>query len=274
MNLWDRLATIDRRIIYLLVALGVIIPIVAKLSFRVTPLREVRQAYEEIEKLPPGSVVLFSIDYDAASMPELQPMLVAMLDHCFRKNLKVLMMGHWPLGLPLGQIALEQVAQKYHKKYGVDYAFLGFRPGVAAVMINLGKDLRQVFNTDYRGTPVDSLPVLRNVHNYNDIAILVGLEAGATGDAWVQFAQARYNQKIILGATAVVAPDLYPYLQAGQIVGLIGGLRGAADYEQLVQVPGPAFLGMPAQTIIHILVVVLIILGNLGYFARRQGGRR
>lgn len=270
MSFWEKLGKLDRRIIYLIVAFGVIIPILMKAIFPVSPLPEVKKAFEEIDRLPPGSVVMFSVDYDASSMPELQPMLVAMLRHCFRNNLKVLLMGHWPLGLPLGQIALEQVAKEFNKKYGVDYVFLGYRPGVAAVMINLGKEIRLVFNNDYKGTPIDSLPMMQNIHNYNDIAILVGLEAGATGDAWVQFAQARYNQKIILGATAVVAPDLYPYLQANQIVGLIGGLRGAADYENLIKTPGPAILGMPAQTTIHILVIILIIFGNIGYLTLRR----
>ncbi len=270
MSFWEKLGRIDRRVIYVIVLLGVCIPILLKITFPVEPMREVKQAYEEVEKLPPGTPVLISIDYDASSMPELQPMLVAILEHCFRKDLKVLMMGHWPLGLPLGQIALEKVAAKYNKVYGKDYVFLGYRPGVAAVMINLGKEIRLVFNTDYKGTPIDSLPVMQNIHNYNDIGLIIGFEAGATGDVWVQFAQARYNAKIILGATAVVAPDLYPYLQANQIVGLIGGLRGAADYERLVNAPGPAYLGMPAQTTIHVLVVILIILGNLGYFATRR----
>jgi len=266
----EKAGNIDRRIIYLIIFLAVATTILVKARFKSSPLPEVQRSYKIINDLPSGSVVMFSIDYDASSMPELDPMLRAMLRHCFKKNLKVIMLGHWPLGLPLGQLALDDIAREYHKKYGTDYVFLGYRPGLQAVMLNLGKEIRSVFATDYKGTPLDSLPLMRNVHNYNDIAILVGLEAGSVGDAWVQFANARFNQKIILGSTAVITPDLYPYLQAGQIVGLIGGLRGASDYETLVEHPAMASLGMSSQTVVHVLIILLILLGNIGYFATRR----
>ena len=264
------LGKLDRRVIYLVIILGVMIPFLLRVKLPLKPLQEVIQAYNEVDKLPPGSAILISVDYDAASMPELQPMLSAILKHAFKKNLKVILMSHWPLGVPLGQIAIEEEAKRFKKVYGIDYAFLGFRPGVAAVMINLGKEIRMVFDVDYKGTPIDSLPFMRNIHNYNDIALLVGFEAGSTGDFWIQFAQARYNQKIILGTTAVVTPDAYPYLHAEQIVGLIGGLRGAADYEYLVESLGPAFLGMGSQTVIHIIIVILILLGNLFIIRKRR----
>jgi hypothetical protein len=267
---FEKISKIDRRIIYLIVFISILIPLLLKKGFEFEPLPEVKNAYEFIENLPKGSVCLISIDYDAASMPELQPLLEVMLIHLFRKDLKVIMMGHWPLGLPLGQIALEKIAKEMNKKYGEDYVFLGYRPGIAAVMLNMGKEIRIVFDVDYKGIPLDSLPLMRNVHNYNDIALLIGFEAGAVGDAWVQFAQARYGQKIILTSTAVVAPDLYPYFQAKQIVGLIGGLRGAADYENLVKKRGFAFSGMTAQTVVHIVIIIFIILGNIGYIALRR----
>lgn len=267
---FERISKIDRRIIYLLVFIGVTIPLLTRKGFEFKPLQEVETAYNFIEKLPEGSNVLVSIDYDAASMPELQPLLEVMLRHLFRNDLKVIMLGHWPLGLPLGQIALEKIAKEMDKKYGEDYVFLGYRPGIAAVILNIGKEIRGVFDVDYRGVYLDSLPIMRNVHNYEDIALLIGFEAGSVGDFWVQFAQARFNQKIILTSTAVVTPDLYPYYQAKQIVGLIGGLRGAADYEILVKKKGFAYAGMTAQTIIHIIIVTLILIGNIGYLALRR----
>lgn len=265
-NLSERLTHIDRRYIYIAIALCIIIPFLTHkiLPIKVSP--PVKSAYEAIDRLPTGSVVMISIDYEAGSQPELQPMLIAILHHLFQKNLKVIMLCHWPLGFPLGQDALLTTGNKYGKKYGIDYVNLGYRPGVSSVMLDIGKEIRTLFQSDYAGTPVDSLQLMKTVHNYNDIAILIGLEAGNTGDYWVRIANAQFGEKIILGCTAVSAPDGYPYLQAKQIEGLIGGLKGAAEYESLMDYKGDAITGMTAQSVAHLAIIFFIIVGNIGYF--------
>jgi hypothetical protein len=74
-----------------------------------------------------------------------------------------------------------------------------------------------------------------------------------------------------------MAPGLYPLLRSGQINGLIGGLRGAAEYEILIGQKGKAVAGMDAQSATHLAIIVLVIMCNLFYFssrnrARQQGG--
>jgi hypothetical protein len=270
MRVSEILANLDRRIIYLLVGLVVTLLLLLKVIMPIRISEEVRMAYNEIDKLPPNSIVFISIDYDAASEPELQPMLVAILRHCFQKDIKVILSGQWALGLPLGEIALNKVAREYNKEYGKDYINIGYRPGLTALMVGIGREIRDFYATDYKGIPLDSFPFMRKVHNYNDIDILVGLEAGATGDAWVMYAGARFNQKIILGATGVVAPDLYPYLQAKQIAGIIAGLQGAAEYESLVKRPGTGILGMPAQSAVHGLIILFIIISNIAFLLTKK----
>ncbi|MDD5530496.1 MAG: hypothetical protein PHX21_10795 [bacterium] len=262
----ERLTSINRHHIYLAIALCIIIPFLTHkiLPIKVSP--PVKSAYETIDKLPAGSVVMISIDYEAGSQPELQPMLIALLHHLFQKNLKVIMVCHWPLGFPLGQDALIATAKKYDKKYGIDYVNLGYRPGVSSVMLGIGREIRTFFKSDYAGTSVDLLQLMKTVHNYNDIGVLIGLEAGATGDFWVRIANAQFGEKVILGCTAVSAPDCYPYLQAKQIEGLIGGLKGAAEYEDLVNLKGDAITGMTAQSVAHLAIIFFIIVGNVGYF--------
>ncbi len=270
MNFLLRLSNLDRRIIYLLVGSVVTLLLLLKVVMPVRISEEVRMAFNNIDKLPPNSKVMISIDYDAASEAELQPMLISILRHCFQKDIKVILTGQWALGLPLGEIALARVAKEYKKEYGRDYINLGYRPGYTALMVGIGREIRDFFATDYKGTPLDSFPFMRQVHNYNDIDILVGLEAGATGDAWVMYAGARFGEKIILGTTGVVAPDMYPYLQAKQIVGLIGGLQGAAEYESLVKEPGTGILGMPAQSAVHGLIILFIIIGNIAFLLAKR----
>ncbi len=270
MGFFERLQSIDRRVVYVLMALAVAIPLLTRVVFPIRVSEPVRGAYQAVESLSPGSVVLVSIDYDPSSMPEVQPMLIAVLRHCFSRDLRVVMMGHLPLGLPLGQMGLEQVAGEFDREYGTDYVNLGYRPGYIAIMVGMGREIREFFRTDVRGNPIDELPLTKGIHNYNEIDLLVGLEHGYAGDWWVQVAQARFGQRIVLGTTAVMAPDCYPYLQARQIEGLIGGLKGAAEYETLIGQPAVGTLGMPAQSAAHCLILLFIILGNVGYFVTRR----
>ena len=55
--------------------------------------------------------------------------------------------------------------------------------------------------------------------------------------AILAFGSDRFHFPLAMGCTAVIAPDLYPFVQSGQVTGILGGLRGAADYEVLVVPP-------------------------------------
>ncbi|NLI98572.1 hypothetical protein GX441_07940 [bacterium] len=277
------LSRIDRRVIFILVTLVVLIPLLLRIPIPFEVGKQVRDAYDAIEKLPAGSVLMLSVDYDATSSPECQPMLDAMTAHAFRKDLKILLVGHIVQGLPLGQMGIERIAAEYndrnvkeyektgnphfHKEYGKDYLYLSYNPGYTAVMVGLGREIRDFYPSDYKGVSVDSFPIMKNVHNYNDIALLVSYAHGPIVDAWVEFAGGRFGQKIIAGVTGVNAPGLYTYIQSGQLVGLVGGLKGASEYESLLGKPGAASGGMPAQSTAHILIIVLILIGSAADFA-------
>jgi len=71
------------------------------------------------------------------------------------------------------------------------------------------------------------------------------------------------------GTTAVIAPDLYPFYQSGQMIGFLGGLRGAADYEKLLKFPDRGERGMLAQSATHIIIILLVLGANVHMFARR-----
>ncbi len=270
MKFWQRISSVDSRILYLLLALAVALPLIIKPRINIRVSEPVRSAFEAVNKLKPGSVVLVSIDYDPSSAPEVQPMLIGLLRHAFKKDLKVIIIGQLALGLPLAEIALNQVAPEMNKVYGKDYVNLGYRPGYTAMMVGIGREIRDYFRTDYRGVPVDSFEFMRKVHNYRGIGILASLAHGATADAWIQYVGGRYNVPIIVGCTGVNAPNLYQYLHAGQIEGIIGGLQGAAEYETLLDKPGSATLGMPAQSSAHGLIILLLIIGNIGFLLSRK----
>lgn len=273
-SFWEVMNNIDRRIIFLILGLCVTLPLIISTGGEIKPTVPVISAHASVEALEAGDYMMVSIDFDATSAPELMPMLRSVLRQAFEKDVKVVMLGHIAIGLPLGHMALEQVAAEYDKEYGVDYVDLGYRPGYIAVMIAMGREIEDIFSSDYQGTPIREMPITADIHSYQDIDLLFGFEHGAVIDYWVRYAQARFDQKMTFGTTAVMAPDAYPYLQSGQIEGLVGGLKGAAEYETLIGQPGLGTRGMPAQQWAHLLVIGFIILGNLGYYFTRKGGRQ
>lgn len=271
MTFAERMLAIDRRIIFIVIGLCTLLPLLypVGLPIRISP--EVKGIYDYIEALPEGSVFLLSLDFDPASKPELYPQAVAILRHAFKKNLRVVAMTLWVTGTGMADQVVTQMANEAGKTSGKDYVFLGWSPGGTAVIINLGQDLYTTFPTDYSGRPTEGLPVLAGVRNLRDVDYAVCLGAGNPGvDAWYVFGKDKYKFELGGGSTGVIAPGLYPLLRSGQINGLIGGLRGAAEYESLIGQKGRAVAGMDAQSATHLAIIVLVIMCNLFYFSLRH----
>ena len=267
MNVLDRLAQIDRRILYLLVGLAVIIPLLIPMGLPVDITKPVKDVYDKVELLPEGSIVVVSTDYDPGSEAELYPATEAFLEHCFRRNLRVYMLALWPGGSTLGNNALNEIAPNYNKVYGIDYINVGYKPGGQVMLLSLGRNVADVVRTDYRGMPIDSFPLGRAVRSSKDMSLVMTLSAGDPGVLyWIIYFNARYGTPIACATTAIMAPQQYPYLGSGQLVGLLGGLKGAAEYETLVKRRGRALVGMDSQSIVHVLLVAFIILGNIILF--------
>lgn len=270
MSFWEKLSNLDRRIIFLLVFLVVLIPLVFPIGF---PLKgaqpPVEALYQYIEKLEPGKVVLVSLTYDPSTIPELYPMHLASLRHCFKKNLRVLGVCLNPKGTGIGEMALQSVAKEFNKQEGIDYVYLGYKTG--PVTFGMGEDIHATFPTDYKGTKITDLLMMKDIHTYKDIALIIDLTASSP--AYIATAVTKYDATVALGVTAVMAADMYPYLQAKQIIALLGGLRGAAEYEILINKPDKGLVRMDSQSLAHILILVLIIVANISYFMIKRRKR-
>ena len=265
---------INRQIIFVFIALVILIPLVKPIGFPVHITKEVQQVYNAIDELPPGSTILISFDCESATIPEMYPMALAVLRHSFTKNLKIIGIALISEGTAIGQMALTQIADEFNKKYGVDYVYLGYRPRMDATILGLGENIVRVYPQDFYGNKTMELPMMADIHNYNDIPLVVELADDSYLISWIQYAGARYHQRIVCGTTAVMATSFYPYLNSGQIEGLIGGLKGASEYEKLIDKPGNATKGMDAQSVAHLLIILLIALGNIAYYMVRQRSER
>ncbi|MBD3403745.1 hypothetical protein GF420_12675 [candidate division GN15 bacterium] len=272
MGFWDKIAAIDRRWIYLLCAIAVVIPFIVPVSLPVYTTPETQQVYDTIEALPDSSVVMLTYDYYPSTLAETEPMSRAALHHLFSKDIKVVTISNIPLGGPtIAERVTRDMAARYDKEYGVDYVNLGYKANYVAVMKGMGTAITNIFPTDNSGTRLSELPLMQDVKNYEDIDFIFIVADNATADYWVAIVNSQYGVPMCCGATAVMAPKMYAMVGSGQLQGLLGGMKGAAEYEQLVGHPDRALRGMDAQSLIHLLIIALVILGNVGYFL---GGRQ
>ena len=276
MSLRDAMQRLDRRWIFLAVGLLVVVPLAA--SFRIAPVAPSHRArgfFEAIEKVPPGSTVLLPGDYDPSTIAENYPMHLAAARHLMRRNIKIVGLALYPGGPPLTDQVLRIAAEEFGKQEGVDYVNLGYKAGNELVMSQMGSSIPRTFPVDRRGVPLDQIPVMKGIQNYEQFALLVSVSAGFPGTKeWVQQVVSRYHIPMVAGVTAVSAPEYYPYHQAGQLQGLLGGMAGAAEYEVLIDRAALATRGMDAQSLAHIFIAFMILLGNFAFLGSDRKRRR
>jgi len=281
------LGSLDRRIIFLIVGLSVLIPLLkpewVDLPIRPTP--ESQIVFDEINKLNAGDKILLSFEYGPSTKPEIHPMAIAILKHLYAKNIQVYGFALWPDGNFMSTEAFSEVSDDYDKKYGVDYVNLGYKPGGEAVIKGIASDIRTLYPVDLQGTSINDIPMMKDVVNIEDFDFVFSLSAGFPGSKeWVQYACDPKNIPLSTGCTSIQVTDIMPYVENDQIRGILAGMPGAAEYESLVEAelqkmeiagkPGEASGMMAAQSIAHVVIVLFIIFGNISYFITRKKNRK
>jgi hypothetical protein len=284
-SMWEKLTKLDRRFIYFMLLLVIIIPLIFPFKLRPKPMPPVEKLFNYIDTIPKDKCLVLSVDYSPDTEAELHPMTIALIRHAFSRHIKVGVLCLPLLGLGLAQDALSTISADFNQRaqsnadsiiYGRDYVFWGWQSPVLVPILGMGENIAQVFPVDYYGYKTDSLPIMKHIENYNDVAILVSISGSAYPFYYITYAQTSFNLRIGAGSTAVQAADFYPYLNSDQVTGMMSGMKGGAEYEELVETRCNIFGrrkatdAMSSQTAAHIWIMITIIIGNIGYFVMRR----
>jgi len=274
---------VDRRVIFVFVLFAVAAPLIFPTTFKDHASDIVKKVFDKIDNLPKGSTVLISFDFDPSMAPEVQPMANVFTRHLFAKNHKVIFMSLWATGQALTNSTLDDVVRREFpdKKEGVDFANLGYKAGNQGVLNVIVTDFKKMFPNDSRNIPLDSMPLFTGINSCRDLDLILSVGGGFPGPKeWVLFVGDPANVPIGAGVAAVTAPIYYPYYPK-QMLGLLGGIKGAAEYEsemqrvypQFASMPTPALIMMGPQTLAHVVVMAFIIIGNVAFFVARRKKR-
>lgn len=293
----------------MIVALAIIIPLIIPFNSRTYTTDISENLYQLIDSYSnrPDRAVLLCFSHDASTMPELFPMEVAILRHCFERNIKVFSICFYPPSSPIIDYAINTVKEEYPNiKSGENYCNFGYKVAQLQlpIMLGMGEDISEAVDIDAEGRKIASLPVMKDIKNYNEMNLVVEFSGSSAGGAWITYARSKFGANVGVGVTAVMAADEYPYVQTGQIAGMLAGLKGASEYEKLVDIfaaqhkefskeelkdyvdkpdiTDPAIkykfkqarIGMNAQSVAHMLIIIFILIGNIGYFADRMKNKK
>jgi len=291
------LGRIDRRIIFLLIGLSVLIPLI-KPDWIELPIKidnNTQIVYDSISELQEGDKVLLSFEYGASTKPEVHPMAVAILKHLFSKGIKVYIVSLWPEGPIMAKLAMDEIiaSDLFNIKDGKDYVMFEYKVGGMVVIKQIADDFRGIYKQDYNRVPIEHLQIMEGVYSVEDFDFVFDFSAGVPGnEQWVQYACDPKNVPLSSGCTSIMVTDAIPYVESGQLKGILAGMPGAAEYEKMVYEylsnelqnnnkyinqnatisKGKAFARMSAQSVAHLLMVIFIILGNLSYYYERRRG--
>jgi hypothetical protein len=299
MNFFEKMQSLDRRYIYIMVALATIIPFMIPFNSKTYTTDTTESIYQLVDSYAGRTdrAVLMCFQHDASTMPELYPMEIAMIRHCFLRHVKVFTLCFDPTTAPLIDYVINTVKEEFPDvKSGVDYCNFGFKAIYLPLVLGMGDDIAKAVETDAEGRNIANLPIMQGINNYNEMNFIIEFSGATAAYVWMAYARTRFGANVAAGVTAVMAAEQYPYIQTGQLVGMLGGLKGAAEYEKMVDLfaqqqrkfskeiarsehpnileVNPKFtkarIGMNAQTVAHILILLFIIVGNIGYFVTRR----
>lgn len=273
MDIFEKLQNLDKRVFYLLMALAIAIPTISPIGLPVEVTPAVQRTYDFVKSLPEGSIVLMGYDYEPGDEIDLNPMAQALYHQFAEKRIKVVAIASFPSAPMFAEYTMK-VFEEYGYEYGKDYVHLGYYAGAESTLAAFGNDPRSIFSTDFYGTPLSELPLMKNISSMKDFAMAVTLNDGPTNGTgthdWVRQAVMAHGVPLIMGVTGVLAASNETYVQSGQCKGILAGLRAAAEYEKLTDKKGSGTVGMDAQSIAHLLIVIFVVMGNVAMFLSKK----
>jgi hypothetical protein len=314
-TLADKLQTCPKGVLYLLLIAVTSIPLWVPLSVPNEPQQAAKDFYETLYKIPEGKTVLIASDWTNSTRGESEGSFKALIRILMRRNIKFAIYSTGDPQAPevarkaVARINKERVeaGEPEYKRYE-QWLSLPFFANSEGTTGGIGNNIRAIFANARDAAegqppmPVLDSPVLKDVQKVSDLGLVVNVTASKTADIIVE----RLFGKVPLAfmVTGVMVPETANYYSSGQIKGLIGGLKGVYDLEELMQhginepaadgkirvksekngvVPsfkvdkkyliGTGTMYYPALHGAITLLILCVVVGNIGMFLGRKAGK-
>ena len=274
MPIYDKAIVVDRRILYIILAIAIAFPMFSPLGLPVERDELAAQVYNSISALPAGTPIIYSADFSSSGKAELKPMVDVLIDLSFTQGHRVILMSLWPEGAAYLQAWVEPIVARHKVVYGDDYINLGYMQSYSLFFHVSRTDFREACNggIDVRGERLNEYPMMNNVSLPSDIKAVVSFGTGDPGYThWVQHWYATgLCDAVFAGLVTNNFPHSLSAYSAGSLKGVINGSAGAATLEKEHGVIGEGYGASDSQALGHFALILFVILGNVEYVYFRR----
>lgn len=230
-------------------------------------------AFRLAQALHPGDAVFIWMDYGFGAQEELDPMLRALLVQLMRRGAVICIASRSIEGGQIADTVLRAAARgypAYSRGYGKTWIDLGYRPAPDVALRAATVNLAAAYNgVDQSGRALGALPLVQRLKALNPryFRLAYVFDLGDGYAAMMTYVAQVTGLPMVVGAISMETPVIQPFLATGQIAAVIPGIRGAAEYEALLHIRGPATALDRAGAVVAVFFLLLLGLGNLGALA-------
>ena len=266
----------DPRIIYLIVATGVLIASLVPVSVTGRPLQFVVQAYDAIEALPDGGSVLWFDAMYGLTEKDTYPQCVVLMKHLLRKNMRIVLGSGAAASVPfMLRLCNEVFGPDFQNSlyYGKNIVYLSFVTGGAANLYQIDRSLREVHPVDYFNTPLNDIPMMQGLDVGIDWDLTIYSAGGGGAASYAEVFPTvfviPYGTTFVAALTTEATSWVSKQLATGLMDGLIPGVRGSADYEALTGIPGLGSKYMIGTIVVAVMCIIGLVASNIDYWRNR-----
>jgi hypothetical protein len=267
-NVFKWMATYDKRWIYVLLFILVLIPLIRPIGMPVAVSARTKEYYDKVNALKEGDIVLDSWDMEYSGFMELKPGVLASHRILIEKGVKLCITLNHPEALAIPDEVfgpLKSVMERYDYTYGDDYIILGYVFPNEAAVAAMATDFHGAVSVDWKGESIEGT-FLDAIEDGGDFAMISSYTTGIVSTAVVRHFGQTFGTPIVRNSIGIMISAQTAYLDAGLIDALLGSTRGGAELEYLIGAPGPGLKSMDAFTLGHYMLIAFIIIGNIGHY--------
>lgn len=266
-----RLVNLDQRYYYLALIILLVTPIIRPIGLPILVTAPTKDFYQYVNNnIQENDKILIWGGMSVGFWPtEYKPGVIAAVQHFFDIGAKI----YWISDATEDPVICDQYVfptiRKGSAVYGVNYVNLGYYSGGEMAMSAFAKDISSLVTQDYYRTPVNQLPMMREVSDANDFDFVIHI-TGSPPEWLLRQYNSAYGKDCGFISISGMMGIYLPYYASGQLVGFINGLRGGAEYETLTGNPGIGLASTDTVSTGHIFFSFLIVFTNVLYLIKRR----